>query len=247
MLRIDRRPLPHQVRDRLNDQIQSGALVPGQELPAEHELAGLLGVSRATVREGIKLLEQEGHILARRGRRHVVTAAATVERPITQLESVTEMMQALGYVVVNQVLSVRRRAANDDERGALGLGEAAEVVELQRLRLQDLVPLIVSVDVMPAALGVELVRDGASWDGSLFELFTSQGQAIIRATAQIRATTLPPSLAEATGEDPRQPWLLLTQVHLNDSGEPILYSHDYHSGEHFRFNVVRHRTNEIRG
>jgi DNA-binding FadR family transcriptional regulator len=40
----------------------------GQKLPAERELAPLLGVSRVTLREAIRVLQQEGFVESRRGR-----------------------------------------------------------------------------------------------------------------------------------------------------------------------------------
>src|SRR4029077_17266198 len=42
--------------------------VPGQRLPTERELAAMLGVSRATVREAIARLAESGYVTVRRGR-----------------------------------------------------------------------------------------------------------------------------------------------------------------------------------
>jgi DNA-binding FadR family transcriptional regulator len=50
-------------------QIVRLGLVPGGgRLPAERELAGRLGISRATLREVLKVLQEEGLVEARRGR-----------------------------------------------------------------------------------------------------------------------------------------------------------------------------------
>lgn len=45
-----------QIADQIREGIMRGQLAPGRRLPAEHELAEQYGVSRATVREAIKLL-----------------------------------------------------------------------------------------------------------------------------------------------------------------------------------------------
>lgn len=50
-------------------QILGGALKPGDALPAEQELAEQFGVNRSTVREAIRLLEQEGLLVRVAGRR----------------------------------------------------------------------------------------------------------------------------------------------------------------------------------
>ncbi len=56
------------IAERLVTAIALGEFVPGQRLPAERELAVMLGVSRATVREAIQRLAGAGYVSVRRGR-----------------------------------------------------------------------------------------------------------------------------------------------------------------------------------
>ena len=49
-----------QLADEIEDQIMQGTLLPGERLPGEVELAELFGVTRSTVREGLRQLECEG-------------------------------------------------------------------------------------------------------------------------------------------------------------------------------------------
>jgi GntR family transcriptional repressor for pyruvate dehydrogenase complex len=62
---------------RVRAAILVGDLPVGSQLPSEHELVRQFGVSRATVREGFRLLEADGLIETRPGRR----GGATVCRP----------------------------------------------------------------------------------------------------------------------------------------------------------------------
>src|SRR5262249_9876950 len=48
--------------------VKLGVVAPGERFPAERELAGLLGVSRITLREAIRALQQAGYVEPRRGR-----------------------------------------------------------------------------------------------------------------------------------------------------------------------------------
>jgi DNA-binding FadR family transcriptional regulator len=54
--------------ERLLRVIKLGAVVYGERLPPERELAPRLGVSRVTLREAIRALQQEGFVESRRGR-----------------------------------------------------------------------------------------------------------------------------------------------------------------------------------
>jgi DNA-binding FadR family transcriptional regulator len=52
---------------RIRESIHVGEYAPGDRLPSQRELAALLGVSRVSVREGLKLLVDEGYLQVRRG------------------------------------------------------------------------------------------------------------------------------------------------------------------------------------
>lgn len=55
------------VADRLRRTIRRGELSPGDRLPPERELAVTLGVGRASIREAIRVLSDEGYLAVRRG------------------------------------------------------------------------------------------------------------------------------------------------------------------------------------
>jgi len=65
---LEMRTASEQIADRLATAIALGEFVRGQRLPAERELAVLLGVSRTTVREALGRLSASGYLEIRRGR-----------------------------------------------------------------------------------------------------------------------------------------------------------------------------------
>lgn len=235
----DRRPLPLQVRVEILALIERDGLKPGDQLPSEAALAAEFDVGRTTIREALKLLEQDGAIDVRHGLGRFVSATPTLERPITRLESVTEMMLDLGYTVANRVLGVSVGPATEEEASALEIAAGSEVVRLERVRLQGETPLIYSADVLPRNL-LDGPIDRIDWSGSLLELLEARGHRVTSATAQIRAALVPPAVARRIGVR-RTPWLLLVHRNLGDSGRPLIYSHDYYEGETFTFNVLRRR------
>lgn len=75
-----------QIADRLRDQIDSGALQPGERLPSEPDLVRQFDASRNTVRLAIALLTNQGLVVTRQGLGTFVTEPA---RPFTALLSRT--------------------------------------------------------------------------------------------------------------------------------------------------------------
>ncbi len=236
MIVRDRRSLAIQVRGELEDTIRNGELRPGDQLPSEADLVARFGVARTTVREALKLLEQDGLLHVQHGVGRFI--APTVERPVTRLETVTELMASLGYEVTNRVLEVAQTGADDATATALQIQAGADVIRLERVRLRGDEPLIYSIDVVPLDLpGVTI--GGVDWSGSLGEILAASGHVMATALADMRACLLPPGVADRIGSQPATPWLLMVQTHLTDDGRPIIYSHDYHRGDLFTFQVLR--------
>ncbi|MCA9909905.1 MAG: GntR family transcriptional regulator, partial [Anaerolineae bacterium] len=60
-------PLYFQIQEELRARIEDGDLTPGSMLPTEAELSARYDVSRATVREALRLLAERGLIEKRHG------------------------------------------------------------------------------------------------------------------------------------------------------------------------------------
>jgi 2-aminoadipate transaminase len=69
-------PLYRQLYEQYAHKIRSGEFQPGQRMPATRELAGLLGLNRATVAAAYEMLESEGLIAGHAGRGSFVTGGA---------------------------------------------------------------------------------------------------------------------------------------------------------------------------
>ena len=64
---VEQRRTFEQILLQIEEAIISGGLKPGDRLPPERDLAQTFGVSRASVREALRVLEMFGVIVARRG------------------------------------------------------------------------------------------------------------------------------------------------------------------------------------
>ncbi|WP_331769406.1 GntR family transcriptional regulator (plasmid) [Embleya sp. NBC_00888] len=236
----DRQTRSMQVRDRLVELFRVRGLVPGDRLPTESEIAELCEVGRSTAREALKLLEQEGLVSIGPGRGRYLSSLSSldVERPITRYESVTTMLDALGYTARTVVLSVTEEDPGPVEREALRLAEGARVIRLERLRFDGDDPLVYSVDTLPRECVPGPVRH-IDWTGSLNDLLAAQNCSPESSAARLRAVDLPAEAIERYSLQGLGPWLLVSETVITATGRPVLYAEDYHRGSVFTFNVLR--------
>src|SRR3954463_5712653 len=94
---VSNRKLYIQIADQIRDQIVSGDVAPGRQLPSERDLAVSLGVSRPTVREALIALEVAGLVEVRVG------VGVFVRKPNTANESLPELSRS-----PIEIMAVRR-------------------------------------------------------------------------------------------------------------------------------------------
>lgn len=241
-LRPDKRPLALKVRDRLHDLLREQQFRAGDRIPSEESLGRTFGVSRATVREALKYLEEERIIVCRHGSGRYMAAApgGMLDEEITRLQSVTEMAQTQGIEISTRVLDLRVEIPSEEIRTHLELNQTEKVIALERARLSDGQIVIYSLDIFPAHL-LPGPPDPARFTGSLLKLLESRGTRLQTSKTTIRAVLLDKALAASLGVDPAAPWILLEQINYDHSDRPVLYSRDYHNAEKFQFRVVRRR------
>ena len=84
----DTRPIYVQLVSQIKDQIRSGELKPGDELPSVRELAESLGVNLHTVHRAYQKLRDQGIIYLRLGRRARVAKLREVPASRDEVDSV---------------------------------------------------------------------------------------------------------------------------------------------------------------
>ena len=183
------------LRGELLAMIAERGLVAGDQLPTEQALSAHFGVSRATVREALRLLEQDGSVRAVQGKGRFLSAVGDlrVERPVTRYESITDMLEGLGYSVTNAVLDLQEASADDTEAAALGIPAGDDVIRITRLRCGDERPLVVSVDTVPRNLLPGPIGH-RGWSGSLTHALKIQGHEIVSSLARISSVMMPAEL-----------------------------------------------------
>ncbi len=137
-----------QIADRLRDQIDSGALQPGERLPSEPDLVRQFDASRNTVRLAIALLTNQGLVVTRQGLGTFVTEPA---RPFTALLS-RVATQPLGQSLSTLLPEVSNTAAEPET--------SRQVVE----KYPASISVAEKLEIAPGDLVVVRRRNGAIGD-----------------------------------------------------------------------------------
>jgi GntR family transcriptional regulator len=248
--------LSEDVRNELARRVASGELPPGSQLPAEPQLASDLGVSRATLREALRSLEDEGLLSRTPGAGTFVTARPRLSNNLDVNFGVTEAILAAGMEPGTSEAEVTDGPATTDEARRLALAPGSEVLAVERVRTADGRPVVFSRDVLSAALAEEQLRGKragrngrrGSLSGlrralarrSVYEVLeTELGLVIHHGVAMLRPMAAPARIAERLGVRRGTLVLYVRQVDHDLDGRPLLYSHEHHLADAFEFTVVR--------
>src|SRR6202451_4322871 len=97
--------LYEQIVQQIEDSILKGALKPGDQLPAERDLAQRFGVSRTAVREAVKALREKGLVEAYSGRGTFITDGTT-QAVRQSLDLITKIGQPEGSTQLAEVRAI---------------------------------------------------------------------------------------------------------------------------------------------
>ncbi len=227
------------VMDRLKEDIEAGRLQPGERLPSETELSKRLGVSRATLREALRLLEEEKIVVRRHGVGTFIHPRPVFSGGIGELFSVTGAIERQGQQPGTILLHTGVAEPIEDDRKRLHLANREKLLTVERVRTADGEPVVYCVDKIPASLLPNGYRMECE---SIFEALEEvSGIRIVYAVADIEPIGFHDKVSSLLHCDHKTALLLLRQIHYDDKERAVLYSRNYFRADKFHFQVVRRR------
>ncbi|MCX7568587.1 GntR family transcriptional regulator [Tumebacillus sp. DT12] len=237
-LRLDTRPLYMLVIDRIKDQSANGEWPPGTRLPSEFELAKLFGVSRATLREALRVLEEEGVVVRRHGIGTFIAERSVVQAGIEQLFSVTEWIERANRIPGTIGLTATEGEASPEDLERFGLNTPEPFWFITRIRTADGDPVVYCEDRIPQSV---LPSGLNEFSGSIFTDLERVGRTIAYAETAIKPIAGHEIVFPALGVREGDALLLLEQMHFDSNGCPVLLSANYFRTDTFHFHVLRRR------
>ncbi|MGD6842086.1 GntR family transcriptional regulator [Bacillus infantis] len=238
-IKSDNRHLYLQVIDRLKQDIEEGLYKEREKLPSEFDLAKQLGVSRATLREALRILEEENVIIRRHGVGTFVNAKPLFTSGIEQLNSVTNMILQAGMKPGTVFLSSVTQGPTEEDVRRFSCSAEEGIVVIERVRTANGEPVVYCVDKLPEKILPESFTHDQE---SIFNVLEDEAnKKITYAVAQIEPIGYHEKISPILECEPETALLVLKQMHYDEMDEPVLYSVNYFKADKFSFHVLRRR------
>jgi GntR family transcriptional regulator len=237
----DKRPLYLKIKEHIIDLISNEVYEPGDKLPSETSFAEELDVSRASLREALRVLEKEGRIIKKQGiGTFVAEPIPRFERGIEELFSVTDTIKNEGFEPGTKGLDIKKIKADKAVALKMGLEESDQILKIERIRTADERPVVFCIDFLNIKDYPINIEDDFS--SSLFDLLENKYNLTINyALTEIIPVAADEFLEEKLNIKKHLPLLLLKQLHYDDNDQIFLYSKNYFRSDQFQFKVVRKR------
>ncbi len=224
----------------IQDAIKQGKFPPGSQLPPEMELLQMMGISRTTLREALRILEEQRFIRKRRGLGTFVMERAII-KDMSQNFGITEMISQAGFTPGTRDFNIRLEESSIHTADKLDIPVDTALVVIERVRTANQIPVVWTRDILP--------RDYLNgWMPTIEELDQVSIYECLERHANIRIVNglacfspvrASREIAEKLNIQRNALLLLIDQVDHDQDQRAVLYSAEYHLTD--KFNFVIHR------
>ena len=176
--------------------LATGTHRPGDRLPPELELAGMLGVSRGTLRTALDRLEEAGEITRRQGSGTYVGQAVrptAFHEGLEVLRPYSELAERRGVVLTVRDLEIAELRIGAEAGEAFGLSPDAEAWTITRTILADGEPVAMMRDIVRPGIPLpqeKRLRRAIETGSMVLDLLLEQGVQIAFAVTRVRPRLL---------------------------------------------------------
>lgn len=226
-------PIYIQIHNRIRQKIEDGDWKVGDRVPSERDLAVTFNVSRMTLRQAVQTLVDEG-ILERKVGSGTFVSSRKVQEKMEGIESFTDIMLSQGKKPSSKTISYHVKPASISEAEKLQLENETMVLNMERIRFADGIPICFEVATIPYSLVESLEKQEIT--KSLYKALENKknikiGQAKQTISAMLASERISDFLNIKRGEA----ILRLQQISYSTENLPFEYVRTQYVGERFEF------------
>jgi len=223
-------PVYYQLKKIIEKDIKSGKLKPGDPIKTEMEYCEEFGISRMTVRQALKELENDGLILRERGRGSFVSHLKIEQEGLMSFTDMAKNKNMVPSTIVVSFDSIKIEKVADK----ININPEDDIYQLVRIRNADNIPVAVERAYLP----VKMVSDFNTKDltGSLYKILTEDyGITILTSKTSFSSVMASEELKKQLKITEDMPLLKLENLYY--SPKLVYYEVSYYRSDYFKITV----------
>jgi len=229
-------PLYYQLKNLLEEQIDSGYFKPGEKIPSENELCTLYKISRTTVRQAIADLVNSSKLVRTQGLGTFVSDVRISSKNY-RLNGFSQDMKTQGLQPVTKILELSPILASSEIANNLNIKENDAVIFLKRLRYVDEKVLGLDISYLLFSRFSGILKEDLE-SNSLYDLLIKKYDTMpSRSTYQIKSIKCPREVAGLIELTPSEPILLLTEIVYDQHDIAFECGTEFYRGDRYSFNI----------
>lgn len=209
----------------------------GEKLPSAKKLCELYGVSNSTVREALRVLQNEGIVKSINGIGTFINKRM-LKSDLSRLVSTKLLIESSGFEDKISGLKIYEHGAKEEWEEKLE-GSSPFII-IERVRSTDECNLVKTINVLRKEVVGDIFEGG--FDGSLLDYLQSALDIrIVYSISEIKVPAHDNQIDIDANNILGGKALLLDQVHYDEHDNPIFISIDYMNNEKMRFFIRRER------
>ncbi|MFC2030079.1 GntR family transcriptional regulator [Chloroflexota bacterium] len=239
-IRVDRRPLYLLALEKLDALLEQGEYRAHDQLPPERELAELLGISRGTLREALRVAQQQGLIVQRHGAgTFVANPRIVTENGLAALESLDTLAARHGWDCQSLDVMIEERPLEAHAAKALDREVGSPATYVSRVKTINDQRVAYLVDICPAET-VPIEEIQSLFEGSMLDLLRAYpGLTVDHAWCYILSVCADEEIADKMGMPAGRSLLLTEETVYSADQIPLEFSYNYFASDFFRFFIIR--------
>lgn len=239
-------PRHTQISQWLSSEIDEGNFKPDDKLPSENELASKFGVSRVTVRRALQSLESASIIYRCQGLGSFVSENRAAHNLI-KLTDFNEDMSNAGLIPSSIVRKFQTVAVPSWLAEQLQIEESSKVLQIDRLRLGDDVPIAFDTTWLPVRYG-QLLNEKDLSESTIYDILEKRYDIpILKGSYRMSAVIADKDLSNELNVEIRSPLFLIDRLTFTIGGKPLYYQKRYYRNDKVIYEMTLERSKEDKG
>ncbi len=236
MKRDSKIPIYHQIADIIAEEIKNEKLMENDKIKSEREYCENYNVSRATVREALKYLEQNNYVYRIQGKGTFVSPKV-FKQNLLKFYSFTEEVKKQGKIPASLIKVFKVIKADKKISENLEIREGDDVYFLERIRLADNIPMMIEKTYLPYSRFPRLNKKDFV-DNAMYDVFMNEYNVVFEKAVERFAVLNTEKKMVKLLEMPPNISCIKLERFTYEKNKIIEYTEAVIRGDRFQFEVV---------